>query len=384
MPIRILCIDDSKTICFIVASALRPYDCLVSEAANGREGLAAIASEKPDLIILDINMPVMDGFTMLTKLREDEELYRIPVIMLTSWSGQERELQIAALKVRDYLAKPFTKEQLIEKVGRVVSLERKSTVELRGVTPPSAPPISNVEDDEAAKPYWLEPIPASVACLAALVAQQNVDLEEIAKAITSDQALTTRLLKDTNLDYGDQIASVKQALALNGVNCVLLLTMGDLIGRALLKTFQTTLEINLETLSSKTIEFPAGLHILSEVNFSGKAFGRIALRLTQPSARVIAYRMLRLDPKEQDDTIRVDDAICELTNMVAGNFLSNLADAGLQTRLTPPKVRRTSEFEMRSISGSMSERLAFRASEIIVLLDIIVDPWKGDDILDSP
>jgi CheY-like chemotaxis protein len=382
MPIRILCIDDSKTICFIVASALRPYDCLVSEAANGLEGLAAIASEKPDLIILDINMPVMDGFTMLTKLREDEALLGIPVIMLTGWSGQERELQIAALKVQDYLVKPFTKEQLIEKVGRVVSLQRKSTVDPQGMTSPSAPPVSKVEDDAAAKPYWLEPIPASVACLAALVAQQNVDLEEIARVIIKDPALTKRLLKDTNLEYEDEIANVERAVALKGISCVLLLTMGDLVGRALLKTFQTMLEIKLETLSSKTIELPAGLHILSEVRFSGNAFGRIALRLTQPSARVIASRMLRLDPKELTDTLRIDDAICELTNMVAGNFLSNLADAGLQSRLAPPKVRRTDEFEIWSIPGSMSERLAFRASEIIIIVDIIVDPWKGNNPLE--
>jgi hypothetical protein len=69
--------------------------------------------------------------------------------------------------------------------------------------------------------------------------------------------------------------------------------------------------------------------------------------------------------------------------MVAGNFLSNLADAGLQSRLTPPKVRRTDEFEIWSIPGSMSERLVFRASELIVLVDIVVDPWKGNNPLDT-
>jgi CheY-specific phosphatase CheX len=297
--------------------------------------------------------------------------------MLTCWSGQERELEIAALKIQDYLVKPFTKEQLIEKIGRVVCLQRKPTVEVHGVAAPSVPPISNVENIEAFRPYRLEAIPASVASLATLVAQQNVDLEEIAGVITKDQALTKRLLNVTNLDYEDEIAAVKQALALKGVNCVLLLIMGDLMSQALLKTFQTMLEIKLEPLSSQTIELLVGLHILSEVRFSGNAFGRIALRLTQPSARVIASRMLRLDPKELADTSRIDDAICELTNMVAGNFLSNLADAGLQSRLTPPKVRRTAEFEMHRISGSMSERVAFRASQMIVIVDIIVDPWKG-------
>jgi two-component system cell cycle response regulator len=95
------------------------------EAANGEEGLAAAAREKPDLIILDVTMPVMDGVTMLTKLKEDPALKAIPVIMLTAESGRENVLQIARLGVRDYLVKPFKEDQLIEKAGRCVTLEKR-------------------------------------------------------------------------------------------------------------------------------------------------------------------------------------------------------------------------------------------------------------------
>ncbi len=72
MSLKILSVDDSRTIRLIVGRALRPYDCLLCEAANGEEGLAAAAREKPDLILLDVTMPVMDGVTMLTKLKEDQ------------------------------------------------------------------------------------------------------------------------------------------------------------------------------------------------------------------------------------------------------------------------------------------------------------------------
>ena len=78
--------------------------------------------EKPDLIILDHNMPVMDGITMLRKLREDPGLKRTPVIMLTAESGLESLATVARLGVRDYVTKPFRDEELLAKAGRIIPL----------------------------------------------------------------------------------------------------------------------------------------------------------------------------------------------------------------------------------------------------------------------
>ena len=128
MPTKILSVDDSKTIRMIVKRIFALYDCQVCEAANGEEGLAAAASEKPDLIVLDITMPVMDGVTMLTKLKERAELKGIPVIMLTAESSRENVAFIAKLGVRDYLVKPFQDAQLIEKVSRVITLTKREAV----------------------------------------------------------------------------------------------------------------------------------------------------------------------------------------------------------------------------------------------------------------
>ena len=110
----------------LVARAFRPFECVVSEAANGEEGLVAAKRELPELIILDVTMPVMDGVTMLARLKDEPELKAIPVIILTAESGRENVLQIARLGVRDYLVKPFKEDQLIEKVGRIVTLVRKA------------------------------------------------------------------------------------------------------------------------------------------------------------------------------------------------------------------------------------------------------------------
>lgn len=128
MATKILSVDDSRTIRMIVGRTFKPYDCQICEAGNGEEGLAAAAREKPDLIILDVTMPVMDGVTMLGKLKEDPALKTIPVIMLTAESGRDNVLQIAKLGVRDYLVKPFKEEQLIEKAGRIVTLQKKPAV----------------------------------------------------------------------------------------------------------------------------------------------------------------------------------------------------------------------------------------------------------------
>lgn len=122
---KILSVDDSKTIRLIVKRTFSPYDCTVLEACNGEEGLATAAAQKPDLIVLDITMPVMDGVTMLTKLKESPDLKSIPVIMLTAESGRENVAYIAKLGVRDYLVKPFQDAQLIEKVQRVIPLQPK-------------------------------------------------------------------------------------------------------------------------------------------------------------------------------------------------------------------------------------------------------------------
>ena len=132
---KILSVDDSRTIRLIVKRSLQNYDCTVCEATNGEEGLAAASREKPDLIILDVTMPVMDGVTMLTKLKEAPELKAIPVLMLTAESGRDNVLRIAKLGVRDYLIKPFKENELLGKVGRIVPLEKKQPVSPQPSTP---------------------------------------------------------------------------------------------------------------------------------------------------------------------------------------------------------------------------------------------------------
>ena len=127
MSPKILSIDDSKAVRKLLARMFRPFDCELCEAANGEEGLAVAAREMPDLIILDYNMPVMDGVSMLRRLRENADLRRTPVIMLTAESSAENIATVARLGVRDYVTKPFSEELLLAKAGRAVPLVARPT-----------------------------------------------------------------------------------------------------------------------------------------------------------------------------------------------------------------------------------------------------------------
>ncbi len=122
MGLKILTVDDSRAVRIIVKKAFRQFDCDLVEAANGVEGLAAASKENPDIILLDVTMPVMDGVEMLAKLKAEPLLKPIPVVMLTAEAGREMVLKIAKLGIRDYIVKPFKEDVLTDKVSRIIDL----------------------------------------------------------------------------------------------------------------------------------------------------------------------------------------------------------------------------------------------------------------------
>lgn len=123
MALKILVVDDSKTIRMLTKSILAPYQCEVAEAVDGAEGLEKAARERPALIILDITMDVMNGLEMLEKMKNDDFLKDIPVIMLTATKDDDTVIRSVKMGVRDYIRKPFFEEKLLESVKRVVQLE---------------------------------------------------------------------------------------------------------------------------------------------------------------------------------------------------------------------------------------------------------------------
>jgi len=116
MPIRALIIDDSSVMRKIVTRSLRQAGIDLSqvlEAGNGAEALAILQESKVDLILCDINMPVMDGLEFIKQLPGVPNAKDVPVVMITTEGSESHVVQALSCGARGYIRKPFTEEQVI-------------------------------------------------------------------------------------------------------------------------------------------------------------------------------------------------------------------------------------------------------------------------------
>lgn len=120
---KILLIDDDADFAESTKIVLesKPYDVIV--AHDGDKGLQKAKQENPDLILLDVIMPVKDGFTAAEQLKKDPDLSRIPVLMLTSFAARHGETTIPVsrgltLEAEDYIDKPVTPDELLARVAK--------------------------------------------------------------------------------------------------------------------------------------------------------------------------------------------------------------------------------------------------------------------------
>jgi PleD family two-component response regulator len=123
--IKILIIEDDRTTIKIIAHILEQYNFKVEYAQDAEEGLKMAFKLKPDLILLDIMLPGMDGFQTLSKLQTAEETTRIPVIILSSLSGEKDILKGLENGATDYVLKPFSPQILFFKIKKIMSLKNE-------------------------------------------------------------------------------------------------------------------------------------------------------------------------------------------------------------------------------------------------------------------
>ena len=117
---RILVVDDEAELVKAIEIRLKQADYEILTAYDGLEGLEKAQKEKPDLILLDILMPNMDGYQTLQKLKEEESTKSIPVIMLTAKSQVDDVTKAADLGANDYIVKPFNHITLLEKIHKAL------------------------------------------------------------------------------------------------------------------------------------------------------------------------------------------------------------------------------------------------------------------------
>ncbi len=131
---RVVCIEDEPEMIDLVKLILSRKGYQVIGAMGGREGLEAIAREKPDIVLLDLMMPDMDGWEVYQKMKANDGTKSIPVIVVTAKAQSiDKVLGLHIAKVDDYITKPFGPQELVESVEKVLAQRE------RGVEDPSAP-----------------------------------------------------------------------------------------------------------------------------------------------------------------------------------------------------------------------------------------------------
>lgn len=124
---RVLVIDDDADIRALVAGLLERAGYEVNQASDGRDGLRAVFSDRPDLVLLDVTMPGLDGWAALERIRE---LTDVPVLMLTGRSDELEKVRGLKAGADDYMTKPFGRQELLARVEALLRRKRRANEEL--------------------------------------------------------------------------------------------------------------------------------------------------------------------------------------------------------------------------------------------------------------
>ena len=118
MPKRILLVDDEPDVVLIIRGRLTTWGYQVVTATNGQEALDAMNKQAPDLILMDLKMPVMDGPEVCHRLKADLRFSKIPVILITSSSQKAAADELSAMRADGCVIKPFEPKELLEKIEK--------------------------------------------------------------------------------------------------------------------------------------------------------------------------------------------------------------------------------------------------------------------------
>ncbi|MNE34156.1 hypothetical protein D3C80_1278660 [compost metagenome] len=110
-------VDDSVTVRKVTTRLLERHGMSVLTAKDGVDAMAQLEEHRPDVLLLDIEMPRMDGFEVATRIRRDERLKGLPIIMITSRTGQKHRDRAMAIGVNEYLGKPYQESVLLQSIA---------------------------------------------------------------------------------------------------------------------------------------------------------------------------------------------------------------------------------------------------------------------------
>ena len=119
---KVLVVDDNPNIGDLVERALEGSEFEVFRVTSGREGISMAQEQRPDLILLDIMMPDIDGFTVSNFLKKIPETENIPIIFLTAQATTSGRIIASKAGAVDYIMKPFSPKELLKRIQRIVSI----------------------------------------------------------------------------------------------------------------------------------------------------------------------------------------------------------------------------------------------------------------------
>nr|MDT0250351.1 Hpt domain-containing protein [Endozoicomonas sp.] len=121
--VKVLVVDDSVTVRKVTSRLLERQGYNVTSARDGVEAMTMLSEQKPDIMLLDIEMPRMDGFEVASAVRNDPELQDLPIIMITSRTGEKHRNRAFSLGVNEYIGKPFQEGPLLEAIEKLIAVE---------------------------------------------------------------------------------------------------------------------------------------------------------------------------------------------------------------------------------------------------------------------
>ena len=124
MAKRILIIEDEMDLSNTLLALLQSYGFEALRAFDGTSGLVKAKMNKPDLIILDLKMPVMDGVKLAKMLKSDRNTKDIPIIVVSDVAKDDLQLMVSEIGAADYITKPFAVEELIKKIKELIEPRR--------------------------------------------------------------------------------------------------------------------------------------------------------------------------------------------------------------------------------------------------------------------
>jgi len=248
---QVLVVDDMAVFREPIAAALRLSGYEALEASDGQEALRVMRSSRPDIVLLDVAMPQMDGLSVLRAMHADTGLRDVPVILLTAIADRERVVDAARHGARDYLLKSsFSLPQLMERISRVLgsapSVETPggAAAAVEATTPAGAPlPASadraagrdaavgagDAEDLKSLKPVMsrsevqerldalaeLKALSPAVARVLELARNSRCSIDQLTRAVQQDHAISLKILKLANsavYTRGEPVDSVHKAI----------------------------------------------------------------------------------------------------------------------------------------------------------------------------